>query len=163
MYACAVELSEAGEFSSETLPPSLPPSPPASPFHFVAACYTRVPSCSLATPLRPLPLALSAFSIFHALCLSLPLPLSPCPHAHTRTHTHTHADGPLHTVLLFHLTNHYALIFAVRDWEDAAGERRQEVLTARRGQRPTQWVSWTEMRDLMLRWAGHKVMVVFKK
>lgn len=67
------------------------------------------------------------------------------------------------SVLLFHLTNHYALIFAVRDWEDAAGERRQEVLTARRGQRPTQWVSWAEMRDLMLRWAGHKVMVVFKK
>ncbi len=71
--------------------------------------------------------------------------------------------NPIPPVLLFHITNHYALIFAVRDWEDAAGQRRQEVLTARRGQRPTAWVTWAEMRDLMLRWAGHKLMVVYKK
>ena len=39
-------------------------------------------------------------------------------------------------VLLFHLTNHYALVYAMREWVDEEGVLVREILTARRGQQP---------------------------
>eukprot|EP00854_Cymbomonas_tetramitiformis_P002384 gene2384-3112_t len=67
------------------------------------------------------------------------------------------------TVLIFHLRNHYAIIFAAREWNPDISEGAQnevegsrdakqapdpvrEILTARRGQRPSAWIAWTEMR-----------------
>lgn len=85
-------------------------------------------------------------------------------------------------VLLFHLKNHYALIFAVREWTvrcdggdvtdpnsgDKEGSETDEtgdsvrivrqMYTARRGQRPAVWVDFSEARETMLAWEGYKIM-----
>lgn len=125
-------------------------------------------------------------------------------------------------VLLFHLTNHYALIFALREWRNppaaasaAAGNagnddaRRgddaatpgasagrvlrddgrgavgrgdevhsggnsgssgpegeggwgwtRQILTSRRGQRPTVWMDFREARKILLGWEGYKILAV---
>ena len=101
-----------------------------------------------------------------------------------------------HTAILSHHTNHYALIFALREWHEpiastpkpdgdeapppltagveasgAAATCRpaiecggyrvvREMLTARKGQRPTVWISFDEARQTMLRWSGYKMMAV---
>ena len=64
-------------------------------------------------------------------------------------------------VLLFHLKNHYALIFAVREWYDEQeGVCVRQVLTARRGQRPVAWLDFDEVRDVMLGWVGYKIIAI---
>ena len=46
--------------------------------------------------------------------------------------------GLPNVVLIYHLTNHYALVYALREWvEPGSGELVRQVLTTRRGQRPT--------------------------
>ena len=119
--------------------------------------------------------------------------------------------------LLFHLKNHYALIFAMREWTEmvedpleaqgkAAGaapcteapgdsvsrgdtpteapgdsvsrgdtssaepEPRtscrlvkkvtRQILTARKGQRPTAWIDFSEVRNQVLGWEGYKIMAL---
>ena len=65
------------------------------------------------------------------------------------------------TVLLFHLKNHYALIFALREWVDAkTGICVRQMLTARKGQRPTAWINFSEARETVLGWVGYKIMAV---
>jgi len=65
------------------------------------------------------------------------------------------------TVLLFHLKNHYALIFALREWVDAkTGICVRQMLTARKGQRPTAWIDFFEARETVLGWVGYKIMAV---
>mgnify|MGYP003312553443 CR=1 FL=1 len=73
--------------------------------------------------------------------------------------------GKLHAVfldpracLLFHLKNHYALIYALREWT-SDGKRVRQLLCARKGQRPSAWVDWLEARETILGWAGYKLMV----
>ncbi len=121
-------------------------------------------------------------------------------------------------VLLFHLTNHYALIFGLREWRStnrppevatspcppgnlggdqaarekcaaaataggdcarpvgraddthggcgggstATGEGRwtRQILTARKGQRPTVWMNFEEARRILLGWEGYKVLAL---
>ncbi|EGD75798.1 hypothetical protein PTSG_07917 [Salpingoeca rosetta] len=63
------------------------------------------------------------------------------------------------TVLLFHLTNHYALVYAMREWEDDTGIVR-EILTARKGQRPKAWIGFTEVRKILLGWSGYQIMSI---
>jgi hypothetical protein len=71
--------------------------------------------------------------------------------------TFSHSD----TVLLFHLKNHYALVFALREWTDAAtGIVTRQMLTARKGQRPTAWLDFQEVREQVLGWDGYKLMAV---
>lgn len=88
------------------------------------------------------------------------------------------------TVLLFHLKNHYALVYAVREWSSpldtigtdivASGnspetnncppthsrKRVRQILTARRGQRPTVWMDFEEVRQVLLSWDGYKMMSI---
>lgn len=64
-------------------------------------------------------------------------------------------------MLLFHLKNHYALIFAVREWyHEGTQQHVRQVLTARRGQRPTAWIDFDEVRDVLLSWDGYKIMLI---
>ncbi len=69
------------------------------------------------------------------------------------------------TVLLFHLKNHYALIFALKEWveegQDGSHSRyKREILTARKGQRPSAWIDFYEARETMLGWEGYKIMAL---
>ena len=60
--------------------------------------------------------------------------------------------------LIFHLKNHYALVYGLREW--TTGDRRvRQMLCARKGQRPSAWVDWLEARETILGWAGYKLMV----
>jgi hypothetical protein len=63
------------------------------------------------------------------------------------------------TALIFHLKNHYALVFALREWRSSGGsEWVREILTSRRGQRPSAWVNFEELRELFLKWEGYKMI-----
>ncbi len=94
-------------------------------------------------------------------------------------------------VLLFHLKNHYALIFAVREWtvscDDVSGvvgekseklggnyqeelklekggvKVHREIFTARRGQRPAVWIDFSEARETMLAWEGYKIISISRQ
>eukprot|EP00605_Chrysophyceae_sp_TOSAG23-4_P001902 GSChrysophyteH1.ASY1.ANO1.2100.1 assembled CDS len=71
------------------------------------------------------------------------------------------AFGRPDTVLLFHLKNHYALIYALREWTDAeSGVKVRQLLTARKGQRPTAWIDFSEARETVMSWVGYKLMAV---
>lgn len=63
-------------------------------------------------------------------------------------------------MLLFHLKNHYALVFALREWEAPGNQKVRQLLTARKGQRPTAWVDFEDARQTMLGWEGYKMMSV---
>jgi hypothetical protein len=108
--------------------------------------------------------------------------------------------------VVFHLQNHYALVFALREWEEGRAEaaaapatveaaeveaaeamddpvkctlseassnrresstgklvawrRVRQLLTSRRGQRPSAWVDFEEARQTMLGWDGYKMMLI---
>jgi hypothetical protein len=70
------------------------------------------------------------------------------------------AHGRPNTALVFHLKNHYALIFACREWIDADGHHIRQLLTARKGQRPTAWIAFEEARQTMLGWEGYKIVSI---
>lgn len=72
-----------------------------------------------------------------------------------------------HSVLLFHLTNHYALIFAWREWCEASpgggdgqptDRIRRQILTARKAQRPSAWIDFDEVRSIIFGWSGYNIL-----
>jgi hypothetical protein len=65
-----------------------------------------------------------------------------------------------HSILLFHLTNHYAIIYALREYVSQDGLLVREILTARRGQRPNAWISFDEVRTILLKWSGYNIMKI---
>jgi hypothetical protein len=56
--------------------------------------------------------------------------------------------------LIVHIKNHYAPVYALRELRDG----RRELLTARKGQHPREWVSFQELRCTLLGWAGYAVL-----
>lgn len=92
------------------------------------------------------------------------------------------------SALVLHHRNHYALIFAMREWcrappcaeanGDAHGrtngsttdgltpgqggevQRVRQILSARKGQRPTAWLDWTEVHRTLSGWAGYAIIEV---
>ncbi|KAF0690323.1 Aste57867_18254 [Aphanomyces stellatus] len=72
------------------------------------------------------------------------------------------------TVLIYHLKNHYALVFALREFKakvtDGVGsEWTRQVLTSRRGQRPTTWIDWDEVHATLVSWPGYKMLSLVNK
>ena len=61
--------------------------------------------------------------------------------------------------LIMHLKNHYALIYALREWTSSKSNIRQ-VLSARKGQTPRVWIDFEEYRRLMLRWNGYGILMI---
>jgi len=89
------------------------------------------------------------------------------------------AFGQPKSALLFHLKNHYALIFAWREWFDDAvvpctastegqivsiscPRWRRQILTARKRQKPSAWIDFEEVRDLILAWSGYQLFLLEK-
>ena len=71
------------------------------------------------------------------------------------------AFGKERSAMIMHHKNHYALVFALRDYCDLAdGRLVREVLTARKGQRPTAWVPYSEIHGLLAGWAGYAIIEV---
>eukprot|EP01062_Namystynia_karyoxenos_P072233 TRINITY_DN6820_c0_g1_i1.p1 TRINITY_DN6820_c0_g1~~TRINITY_DN6820_c0_g1_i1.p1 ORF type:complete len:635 (+),score=182.38 TRINITY_DN6820_c0_g1_i1:76-1980(+) len=68
------------------------------------------------------------------------------------------AMGTPNCALLAHLPNHYALVFALRSWQDSQGVQQRQLLTARKGQRPTAWIDFEEIRT---RFAGSSRYAVY--
>lgn len=62
--------------------------------------------------------------------------------------------------LILHHKNHYALIFAMRVWDDDEGTRHRELLSARKGQRPSAWLDWGGLHSTLARWAGYGIIEV---
>ena len=67
--------------------------------------------------------------------------------------------------LLLHQKGHYSLIFAMRDWvetDEATGQPRRvrQLLTCRKGQRPTLWIDWTETHSYITGWSGYAIMEI---
>eukprot|EP00035_Acanthoeca_spectabilis_P028796 m.472145 g.472145 ORF g.472145 m.472145 type:complete len:547 (+) comp32158_c0_seq1:210-1850(+) len=59
------------------------------------------------------------------------------------------------SVLIYHLENHYALVFGTREWVGSDGTIQREILSATRAQRPTAWISFAEVRQSVIRTQGH--------
>lgn len=64
------------------------------------------------------------------------------------------------SAFLFHQINHYSLIYGMREWVDYRGRRHRQVLTAKRGQRPTAWLTYEEVRRILLSWHGYKIIKI---
>jgi hypothetical protein len=64
-------------------------------------------------------------------------------------------QGPRRAVaLIVHIKNHYAPVYALRELRDG----RRELLTARKGQQPRDWLSFDELRGTLLGWAGYALL-----
>ena len=70
--------------------------------------------------------------------------------------------SPPDVAIVFHLKNHYALLFALREWTTRDGVRVRQLLTSRRGQKPKHWIDWEEARNIMIKWPGYKMQAHFE-
>eukprot|EP00041_Stephanoeca_diplocostata_P029696 m.883897 g.883897 ORF g.883897 m.883897 type:complete len:520 (+) comp23613_c0_seq1:164-1723(+) len=64
------------------------------------------------------------------------------------------------SVLLFHQTNHYSLIYGMREWMTPSGVKIRQCLTAKRGQSPTAWLDFMEVRRILLSWGGYRMIQI---
>ena len=67
-------------------------------------------------------------------------------------------------VLLFHLQNHYSMIYAARenDADTGYGGKHliRQVLVAKPGQQPCRWIDFVSVRETILSWVGHAIIGV---
>jgi hypothetical protein len=69
--------------------------------------------------------------------------------------------------LIYHLRNHYSLVYAIRTWrpvvgtgQSCAGHPVRQVLIAAPGQEPNRWQDFEAVRQTLLAWSGYGVMCV---
>lgn len=74
------------------------------------------------------------------------------------------------TVLLYHLENHYSLVYALREWAFVGsvvdGEERlrlvRQLLVAKPGQSPNRWLALEDVRACVLGWSGYALLQVVR-
>ena len=68
--------------------------------------------------------------------------------------------------VIFHLTNHYALVFATRERStvdtDGSATITRELLTSKAGQAPKTWIPFAVARRMPRGWSGYKMVVVMR-
>ena len=68
------------------------------------------------------------------------------------------------SVLIYHLENHYSLIFATREWDADAGyggkRTVRQILVAKPGQQPCSWVDFETVRGTLCGWVGYSILGV---
>ena len=60
--------------------------------------------------------------------------------------------------IIFHLTNHYAPVYAAREYM-LHGKLQRQILTSYAGQKPSAWIHWTDALKIINKWAGYKFMI----
>jgi hypothetical protein len=72
------------------------------------------------------------------------------------------------TILVYHLENHYSLVFGAREWGvwgsvvDGVHGRRtaRQVMVGQPGQKPNRWIAFEDVRACILGWQGYAVVQV---
>lgn len=72
------------------------------------------------------------------------------------------------TALIFHLENHYSVIYGIREWKMLANVRDgvqretsvQQILVGKPGQSPNRWIDWEDVRASLLGWQGYGIVAV---
>jgi hypothetical protein len=64
--------------------------------------------------------------------------------------------------LIYHLHNHYSMIFATRAWQSTEQKARtvRQLLIARPGQAPNRWENFDITRQTLLKWSGYGIVCV---
>lgn len=73
-------------------------------------------------------------------------------------------------VLLYHLENHYSIVYAAREWacggnvsDGIAGASLvRQVLVGKPGQQPNRWIAFEDVRACVLGWHGYAVVCIHR-
>jgi hypothetical protein len=65
-------------------------------------------------------------------------------------------------VLIYHLHNHYSLVYAAREWQSTERKARavRQLLIARPGQAPNRWEDFDITQRTLLKWSGYGILCV---
>lgn len=70
------------------------------------------------------------------------------------------------TAMIYHLENHYSIIYAMREWDTHGNvrdgvqcrSRVRQILVGKPGQAPNTWIDWEDVRACLLGWKGYGVV-----
>lgn len=78
-----------------------------------------------------------------------------------------HLQAP-DTAMIYHLENHYSVIYAMREWNMVgsvrdgvqAETRVRQILVGKPGQAPNKWIDLEDVRVCLLGWKGYGIVAV---